>query len=285
MPFDEEQFRVSVETGGIDTVEALGLPSFLNVMGTLSRMDGGERIPPVVKDHKIKDLLRFIDAPAGTEEAGQALYNYVCAYEDIPGEYAESVGVLISAVPDEDWADIGRSIALYNEVFDSVSKPFVSKWFKKAVRVNDDVNYTWITVNSKWVKKPVDIKTRHTWTNDGTRWVKKPDKDDAKYVWINHDAGVDPKIPAHVYERSAWTAARLAVGLPVDAKHWNLCSSAMMRWKAKTQQAESARRVADRVGANSPLFEELIRTSCHPKRYLRNCVDERDMIIPTHNPQ
>eukprot|EP00798_Chlamydomonas_sp_ICE-L_P028878 gene28878-32070_t len=279
MPFDETKFRVSVETGGVDTVKDLGLPSFLNVMGTLARMDGDEPIPAAMKDHKIKDLLRYIDAPVGAAEAGQALYNYVWAYEDIPGEYAESVGAFINAVPDEDWSDIGRSIALYCEVFDSVSKPFVSKWFKKAVRANDEVDYTWININSKWVKKPANNKVRYTWTNDGSRWAKKPDNDEVKYTWINHETGVEPKIHTHVYERSAWTAARLGVGLSVDERRWKLCSSAMMRWKTKTQQAESARRIVDRVGANSPLFEELIRASCHPRRYLRNCVDERDTCV------
>jgi hypothetical protein len=243
MPFDENKFRVSIETGGIDTVNELGLPKFLNVIGTVAWIDGEDPLPAVMKDQKIKEMFDeqmclYIDYPAGPEEARHAVTNCIWANECLEGRYVNDteafVNELMDIVEENQWIDIGRSIALYKEVFDSVRKPFNSKWSKKEFRVNG--------------------------------------KD--KVAWVNRKLGVDPKIPAHVYEHSSWVDARLAVGLPVDYERWKLCSAAMLRWKTKTQQLESAHRVTGRINTGSPLFQELMNAACHPKRYFRNCVGE-----------
>ncbi len=155
MPFDENKFRVSVETGCIDTVKELGLPSHLNVVGTIAWIDGDDNIPIVMKDHMLKEMFDKqmcirIDAPSGPKEARVALTNCLLMNDDISYELCCE---FINAVPEGQWADIGRSIALYNEVFDSVRKPFNSKWSKdSATWVNHKIGVpAHVYEHSAWV--------------------------------------------------------------------------------------------------------------------------------------
>ena len=236
MPFDEKKFRVSVETGGIDTVNELGLPRYLNFVGNITWFN---ELPTLMKDHEIREMygkmcIYHAYPPASPEKARYAIEFCLWA---IDGILHHQVADLINSVPEEQWKDIVWCIALYEKVFNSVRKPFNSIWSKR------------------------DKKNRVT--------------------WINHNIGVDPKIPAHVYEHSAWVDARLSVGLPVDDDRWKLSSSVMMCWDTKAQQSESATRVVGRINSGSPLFQELMETACHPERYFKNCinVDQFEYIL------
>jgi hypothetical protein len=233
MQFNEDRFRVSVETGGIDKVSTLGLPSVLNVMGAMLAMDGSvAELPAKKHDYKIKDLLHYmyIQSPAGPAEARSALIRYLRKNKTLR---KSRVARFVQLVPEDDLSVIGRCIAVYHEVLDSVRKPFKSKWYRKEVHENNKV----------------------------------------KYTWVNVAPGVEPKPPAYVLGGIVWQQKRVSVGLSVCVLP---CVSEMVYWKTYEQQLKSLYRTVDRFSAKTPLFEELIRVACHPRRYLRNCVDERD---------
>jgi hypothetical protein len=235
MPFDENKFRVSVETGGIDTIKELGLPMHLRTFGTLLTINFlymTSEPTYKTKTFLIKDIFRHmhIQAPAGPKEARVAVTRYLARNQTMPGEIAAYY--VNSLESEEAWTVIGRCIALYHEVLSSVRKPFKSKWYKKETRVDDG---------------------------------------EVKYTWVNVARGVDPKTP-HAYCELA--SVRKAVGLSTNRTRISVCYMEMVKWKSCISEEQSESRIMDRISDRGPLFEELMRAAWHPKRHLRNCVGE-----------
>jgi hypothetical protein len=149
MPLDENKFRVSVETGGIDTLKELDLPLHLRIFGTLLTINFFHTTSASykTKDFLIKDVFRHmhIQAPAGPKEARAAVTRYLARNKTIPEKIA--VAYTNGLDNEEMWADIGRCIALYHEVLASVRRPFKSKWYKK--------ESTWVNVSQGVEPKPL----------------------------------------------------------------------------------------------------------------------------------
>lgn len=240
MPFDENKFRASVETGGIDTLKELGLPMHLRTFCTLLTINffhlTSDRTYKT-KDFLIKDVFKHmhIQAPAGPKEARSAVTRYLARNKSMSEKIAAYY--INSLENEETWAVIGRCISLYHEVLTSVRRPFKSKWYK-----------------------------RETWVND----------EEVKYTWVNVSQGVDPK-PPHAY--CALESVRKEAGLSTNRTRISVCYMEMVKWKSRINEEQSESRIMERISYRGPLFEELMKAAWHPKRYLRNCVgeDEFDM--------
>lgn len=152
MPFDENKFRVSVETGGVDTLKELGLPMYLRVFATLLTINFSHMTSEwKTGDFLIKDVFMHlhIEAPAGPKEARYAVIRYLARNQTMPDGIA--TGYFNKLEDEETWADIGRYIALYHEVLESVRRPFKSKWYKKETQTG----YTWVNVSQGIEPKPL----------------------------------------------------------------------------------------------------------------------------------
>jgi hypothetical protein len=240
MPFDENKFRVSVETGGIDTIKELGLPMHLRTFGTLLTINYFHMTSELTyktKTFLIKDIFRHmhIQAPAGPNEARSAVTRYLARNQTMPDEIAAYY--INSLENEETWTVIGRCIALYHEVLASVRKPFESKWCKKVTHVGDG---------------------------------------EVKYTWVNVSKGVDPKPPRAYCELES---VRKAVGLSINKTRISVCYMEMVKWKSYISEEQSENRIMDRISDRGPLFEELMRAAWHPRRHLRNCVGEDDIDV------
>jgi hypothetical protein len=103
-----------------------------------------------------------------------------------------------------------------------------------------------------------------------SKWYKKEIQvnDEVKYTWVNVLQGFESK---RLYGTEQMKDLRLAVGLCADKHHMFSCLSVVWRWKSYYQQSHEMCRAEYRVAS---LFEELIKVSCHPKRYFSNCIGE-----------
>lgn len=234
MPFDENKFRVSVETGGIDTLKELGLPAQLRIFGTLLTINflymTADRTYQA-KDFLIKDIFRHmhIQAPAGPKEARAAVTRYLARNKTMSDKIAAHY--VSSLKNEETWAEIGRCITMYHEVLKSVRRPFKSKWYKKETLCNDEVKYTWVNVSQ----------------------------------------GVEPK---PLYGYCELERVRREAGLSTNRIRIRVCHMAMIAWKTHIKEEQSENRTMGRISVYGPLFEELMKAAWHPKRHLKNCVGE-----------
>eukprot|EP00798_Chlamydomonas_sp_ICE-L_P028874 gene28874-32066_t len=237
MPFDESKFRLSVETGAVDRVSELGLPSHLNLFGSLRFQNfESEWSDETMKDLQIKDILHYlhIQSPAGSAEARSAVTRYLSLNKTMSNVVAYAfLQYVETRVDEETWTDIGRCISLYHEVLASVRKPYKSKWYKKEIVVNDKV----------------------------------------KYTWVNVSPGVEPK---PIYGYHLRKDLRRAAGLSVSDKRSMECSFAIAGWKSRTQLLQGDYGAMDRFGVHTPFFKELMEVTWHPKHRFKNGFDEED---------
>ncbi len=101
-----------------------------------------------------------------------------------------------------------------------------------------------------------------------SKWYKKEIlvNDEVKYKWVNVRQGVESKL---LYGEEQMKDLRLSVGLCADKHYMYACINVVCGWKSYYQRSDEMYRVEYRVAS---LFEELIKVSCHPKRYFSNCI-------------
>lgn len=237
MPFNEEQFRVSVETGGTDTVCNLGLPLSVNYIGNAFILDPYSLPDPETPmiDFRIAKLFAnmYIQAPAGPAEARYAVRQYLDKNLYMTDRILTAF--INTGIPEEDWHVIARCIVVFHEVMASVAKPQESFWYRE-------------TTQSNGVEK---------------------------YTWKNVIVGDDGAPPPYVYGIDALKAKRRAVGLPSSNRTMRSCVKAVMHWTTYDRQHRAHEETAFRFGVDSPFFEELMNVSWHPRRHLNN--GEKDM--------